>query len=337
MIKGVISIIIPAYNSEKSIGRTVESILDQSYKDLEIIIVNDASSDNTLKLIKSLSGCDHRIVIIDLEENVGVHEARMQGLRKSKGKWIGFVDADDYVNPDMYQVLLNDIIDNNADISLCSVERVNEAGVRLGLVPKFRKSQIVESDLLEKLTDLKFGPPYLCNKLYSREIIIDLADKPFPWRQSLNEDLVINIGCFLKAKRVVLNEHVFYSYVDNPKSATSSNNNEKNYIEHVKAFAIALHLYRNESSFVKEKIFDIFREQITYPSMHIDETLKLDKYKKDLLEAVDLVCLYDPLSIIKLASRNNKANHLGKSTLYKIVKRSIDKYVTKKGLYEFVR
>lgn len=225
-MKNLISIIVPAYNAEKSIRRTIDSILEQTYKNLEIIVINDCSIDNTLLVLEQYSNADSRIKVINLEENQGVHEARMHGLRASKGQWIGFVDADDYVHPEMYQTLWNDALKYNADIALCSVRRVNEYGKLIAYVPKFRKNQVLDVRLLENLTQFKLGAAYLWNRLYSRDVIIDIAEQKYPWRQSLNEDMLINIGCFIKAKRIYLNSKVFYNYVDNITSATATVNKE---------------------------------------------------------------------------------------------------------------
>lgn len=337
MTDNLISIIVPAFNAEKSISYAIKSVVNQTYKNIEIIVINDASTDQTLTVLDELSSTDERIFIVNLNDNVGVHEARMIGLRMSRGSWIGFVDADDYIDSSMYKHLLEDVLDNNADIGLCSVERVDKVGNRLNFAPKFRKCQLVENDLLESLTQLKFGPAYMCNKLYSRSVIIDISNKKFPWRQSINEDLIVNIGCFLNAKSIFLNKNVYYSYVDNPKSATSSRNNTKAYVEHIKAFAVALHLYGNESEFLKEKIYDVYRAQITYSSMHLDKVVVLDEYREELLKAIQLMLLYDPLSMVKLASRNKESNHLGKATLYKITSRFFDKFIKNKNGYEFIK
>lgn len=128
MTNNLISIIVPAYNVSDKIKFTLNTLINQTYKNLEIIIVNDASTDNTLEVIMKLSSQDNRIKVINLQENVGVHEARMRGLRESNGNWIGFVDADDYVSLDMYQSMLDDARKNKVDIVICGVQRVDEEG-----------------------------------------------------------------------------------------------------------------------------------------------------------------------------------------------------------------
>lgn len=336
-MKKLISIIVPAHNAEKSITRTLDSIINQTYENIEVIVVNDSSSDNTLSVLKEASEKDSRICILDLPENKGVHEARMRGLRESKGQWIGFVDADDYIHPEMYETLLQNVIIHNADIGLCSVERVNEQGKRLQYLPKFRRNCVVDRNLLEDLTQFKFGAAYIWNRIYSRDIIIEAASKNFPWRQSLNEDLLINIGCFIKAKRIFLNSSVFYSYVDNPKSATTIAGNERAFVEHFRAFALALHFYGHISEQVQEAIYDVYKTQLAYGTMHIETTLVLDNYKKELQGAVDLINKNHPIAMAKMSSRNSKTNPSFKMRVFRLLRKQISKFLLKDKEFQFIK
>ena len=104
-MKDKISIIIPVYNLEKYIKRAVESVLKQTYSNIEVIIVDDGSSDKSWTIIQEIADGDNRVVPIH-QENGGVTSARLNGVRHSMGEWIGFVDGDDEVEPDMYEILL---------------------------------------------------------------------------------------------------------------------------------------------------------------------------------------------------------------------------------------
>lgn len=333
----LISIIIPAYNAEKSIQQTLNSVLAQTHKNIEIIVINDASTDNTLNELQKYAIKDSRIKVINLEENQGVHEARMHGLRASTGQWIGFVDADDYIHPEMYQTMLSDVLNYNADIGMCSVKRVNEQGKLIRYAPKFRKNQVVDSNLLENLTQFKLGAAYLWNRLYSRDVIIDIVDKKFPWRQSLNEDLVINIDCFIKANRIVLNEQAFYSYVDNGASATATVNKEKAYVEHFKAFVLALKFYGHFPNETQELIYDVYRTQFAYPIMHVEKVGKLQKFDKELLVALKVAQDKDPLALVKLASRNSKTCSSFIQRLFRVARKVLSKFVFKDKEFEFIK
>ena len=111
-----ISIIIPAYNASKYIIRTLDSICNQTYKNLEIIVVDDGSSDNTLEICKEQSEKDNRIKVFH-KKNEGVTLARDMGISLATGELIGFIDADDTIDPKMYECLYNNLVKYDADIS----------------------------------------------------------------------------------------------------------------------------------------------------------------------------------------------------------------------------
>lgn len=105
MNKLLVSVIIPAYNAEKFIDRCLQSVINQTYKDLQIIVINDGSTDNTLAILKEYEKQDNRITIID-QENTGVSSARNNGLKLVKGEYISFIDADDWMSSDMIERLV---------------------------------------------------------------------------------------------------------------------------------------------------------------------------------------------------------------------------------------
>ncbi|MBR4570580.1 MAG: glycosyltransferase family 2 protein, partial [Candidatus Riflebacteria bacterium] len=107
----MVSVIIPAYNVEKYIGECLDSIIFQTYKNIEIIVVNDGSKDNTLSIIRDYSKKDNRIIIID-KQNTGVSDTRNCGINKAKGVYIVFVDGDDYLANDYITYMLS-LIDKN--------------------------------------------------------------------------------------------------------------------------------------------------------------------------------------------------------------------------------
>ena len=113
-----LSIVVPIYNSEKYLNECIESIVNQTFDDFELILVNDGSKDNSLLICKQWGKKDKRIKIID-KENGGVSSARNAGIKIANGEYIGFVDSDDYINECMYEKLIGAIEKGNADISIC--------------------------------------------------------------------------------------------------------------------------------------------------------------------------------------------------------------------------
>lgn len=117
----LISVIVPAYNIENYIENCLESIIRQTYKNLEIIVIDDGSTDNTGKIIDNFSNFDKRIKVIH-KKNEGVSKARLLGVEESKGEYIGFVDGDDQIEKYMYEHLLNNALKYRADISHCGYQ-----------------------------------------------------------------------------------------------------------------------------------------------------------------------------------------------------------------------
>lgn len=118
-----ISLIVPCYNIRKYLPRCIESILAQTYKNLEIILISDGSTDGTDEVIREYAKKDSRIIPI-FKQNSGVSDTRNRGLDIATGDYIGFVDGDDYIEPEMYETLLKNAIENNADISHCGYQMV---------------------------------------------------------------------------------------------------------------------------------------------------------------------------------------------------------------------
>ena len=121
----IISIIVPVYNVESYLERCIESILNQSFKEFELILVNDGSTDSCKDICNEYKTKDKRIKVIH-KENGGLSSARNAGLDIARGKYIGFVDSDDFINKDMYKTLFNTIQDNNSDMIICDYYKVNE-------------------------------------------------------------------------------------------------------------------------------------------------------------------------------------------------------------------
>ena len=126
MNKELISVIIIAYNVENYIGKCLESVINQTYTNLEIIIVDDASTDKTSDICIEYQKKDDRIKYVKHKNNHGQAIARNTGLDNATGEYISFVDSDDFILPDYYELLYNNLQTTNADISICNFKYVNE-------------------------------------------------------------------------------------------------------------------------------------------------------------------------------------------------------------------
>lgn len=126
----LVSIIIPAYNAEDTIERTIASVLSQTYNHIEVVVVNDGSADNTANCVISRFGKDPRVRLIN-QTNQGVSVARNLGIQEATGEYIAFLDSDDYLERDFVSALIYLIARSNSDIAFCSYTLVNEKGAAI--------------------------------------------------------------------------------------------------------------------------------------------------------------------------------------------------------------
>lgn len=220
-----ISVIVPAYNIESYLSSTLDSILAQTYPNLEVIVVDDGSKDGTGKLIDVYAQKDSRIHAIH-KANGGVTSARLRGVAEASGEWIGFVDGDDFIEPDMYAHLMENAKKYRADISHCGYQMVFPSRVDF----YHNTGKIVEQKGLQGCLDLVQGKhvePSLWNKLYRKELFDGLED----WMDQsikINEDLLMNYYLFKKSAHSVFEDICPYHYILRKGSAATSRlNNHK--------------------------------------------------------------------------------------------------------------
>lgn len=212
-----ISVIVPAYNCQDTIEKCINSIQNQTYKNLEIIVVNDGSTDNTAEVIKSLQDEDERLKVFSIP-NGGVSHARNIGIDNSTGDYITFVDSDDYIDKEMYETLLDLANNNLAQIAHCSYKCVD--GDIVNAVGDTGKVIVQKHDeALKCLLSGRFFTGSLCNKLYERELFENVRlDETIKF----NEDVLANFHLFEKADKSVYTDKAYYTYVQNSLSATHS-------------------------------------------------------------------------------------------------------------------
>ncbi|MGL4345381.1 MAG: glycosyltransferase family 2 protein [Cellulosilyticaceae bacterium] len=227
-----ISIIIPAYNVVQYIERCLESILRQTYKALEIIIVNDGSTDATAVICEAYAKKDERIRLIH-QKNQGVAVARNTGIALATGSFIGFVDPDDWVEPQMYEALYTCLKQSPYPVCMCSYYKDSKKGSTPQLFPFNKKSlsryEVIEEvispmigidDLLPKYTYI-MGCVWRC--LYRKDFL-DQYDLRFQKGITIMEDLVFNVGVLLRAEGICIEEGIWYHYVQNKSSVLHSYN-----------------------------------------------------------------------------------------------------------------
>ncbi len=218
----MISVIVPAYNIENYIVRCLESLIGQTYKELEIIVVDDGSTDQTGRIIDDYAAKDYRILPIH-KKNEGVSIARITGLEKTTGEYIGFADGDDIAEPQLYEHLLSNALKYRADISHCGYQMEFPDG-RKDLYYGTGKLEVLDRERgLEALLRGDYIEPGLWNKLYRRELIKGIANSSI-WDAEIriNEDLLMNYILFKQARTSIYEDCCLYRYMKRKGSASTS-------------------------------------------------------------------------------------------------------------------
>lgn len=223
-----ISIIIPIYNSEKYLNHCIDSVLNQTYKNLEILLVNDGSTDTSDIICQRFASMDNRIVYIK-KSNEGVSSARNCGLEKVTGEFIGFVDSDDIIEKDMFEKLLATAINHKADIVECGHNLVD---LKNRIKPFPLNHEIIEGSLncVTNYLLSKNTRNFVCNKLYNKDVINGLRFSKLAY----SEDFVFNVKSFNNCNKKIVIEDILYNYVITSTSATQQAFNLKR-LDQIKA------------------------------------------------------------------------------------------------------
>ena len=218
MDEKLVSVIIPAYNIEDYIGRCLDSVLSQTYKNFEIIVVDDGSRDHTGEILDNYAKKDRRIKVIH-KENGGVSSARNKGIEAAEGDYIGFIDGDDLIESEMYKTLVDLLEEENADIAHCGYQMVFPDRVDYYHNTGKKKIQTTEEGLKDLLSG-EMIEPGLVNKLYKKELIKNCR---LDETVKINEDLLMNYQLFKLSQKSVYYDITPYSYMIRSSSATGAN------------------------------------------------------------------------------------------------------------------
>lgn len=248
----LVSVIIPAYNVAPYIDKCIDSILKQTYQDIEIIIVDDGSTDETGSIIDGYNSS--RIKVIH-QENAGVTAARLNGVEHATGYWIGFVDGDDILDKTMYERLVLNAEKNNAQISHCGYLIEMPTGTtyvygtkKLICYPHNEGiSALLEGDSFE---------PSLCNKIYMHSLFGDIDTEKIKLENIRNmEDLLLNYYLFRAANQTIFEDYCLYHYIKRDNSASTSKATFKKWNDILRVFDILLEEDKGENtSTIKSRI-----------------------------------------------------------------------------------
>lgn len=245
-MKFKISIIVPIYKVEKYLNRCIDSILSQSYENIEVILVDDGSPDNCGKICDEYQLKDKRIKVIH-KINGGLSSARNSGLDIATGDYIGFVDSDDWIEPKMYETLIENAIKYDAQISVGGVVDLLEEGNKYTSIKSTFNGNIDIQCLNKEQAMKKFFLESWSawDKIYKREVHENIR---FP-EGEINEDEAIAINLLENCEKIVYTNEIFYNYIKRKDSITTSEFSEKK-----------LDWYRNckkNLEFIKENYFNL--------------------------------------------------------------------------------
>lgn len=218
-----ISIIVPVYNVEPYIEKCLDSILNQTFTDFELILIDDGATDRSGAICDEYAQRDTRVIVIH-QTNQGVSAARNKGLDVAAGEYIGFVDPDDFIEQDMYEFLYNSLNDHFADISICGVYLDYPGGEQRKYSYKEMTIILNSKEAIEcMLRNDPFGG-FLPNRLYKRKLFKSLY---LDEKIALCEDVLIGVDLFDRAKAVVYLSGAKYHYLQSGESCTTKGFSEK--------------------------------------------------------------------------------------------------------------
>ncbi len=238
----LISVIIAAYNIEAYIERGVRSVCEQTYANLEIIVVDDGSTDATGSILDELAEKDARIQVIH-EDNGGLSHARNMGIARTHGNYIGFVDGDDWIDPNMYEMLFSALKDKRADLAVCRYRQISRTRTLDGSVDRailFEAQEALQVYVEEREEYAIQNAAW--NKLYRKEL---LEGNLFP-EGRWYEDIVFATEALARAGRCIYLDIALYNYIiDREESIMNCRINSRTFTDQIPAYYEKTELLRN--------------------------------------------------------------------------------------------
>ncbi len=218
----LVSVIIPVYNVEKYLNRCVESVIKQTYKNIEIILINDGSTDGSLEVCRQLQKKYPMIVVVD-KPNGGSSSARNAGIKASHGDYIAFLDSDDWVTSDCYEYMLRLLVANDADLTDVMIYQVRSEIDQIPTINEkievYTGRDILEHYMYRGMSEQNGAPYSACRKLYKRNLF--QGDTSRFVEGTVNEDICFNYRVLSKCEKIVVSNQIKYFYFQNDTSITN--------------------------------------------------------------------------------------------------------------------
>lgn len=286
-----ISIIVPVYNSEKELDRCIQSVIDQTYKNIEIILINDGSTDNSLEICEKY-GAEYDFIKVLSQSNQGQSSARNKGIEAASGDLIGFVDSDDVIHPEMYNYLYTILDKHQADLSAIQVKTVkhmNEINTTMNdeSVEIVDKTELLEDYMYDGLNK-SAGQYSAGRKLFKKELLSEVRFL----EGYIFEDILFNYEVLEQAHRLVKSEKIMYYYFQDSDSTMRRRFTEKE-LDLLYICDLIIEKTKKEnnanlteySEMKKARSYFSLLAKIAYFDTNI-ETQRLNKIKKNLVSGL---------------------------------------------------
>ena len=223
----LISIIVPIYNVKNYIEKCVNSLISQTYKNIEILLIDDGSTDDSPILCDKLKEKDSRIYVYH-KKNGGLSDARNYGIERAKGKYLSFIDGDDYIDEDMIEFLYSELKENNCDISICGKYLNYENGTQIDVNNSKEKIIMDKKQALIYINSFKGFDMSACDKLYKKDLFNDIS---FPYGKKC-EDFYTMYKLFDKCdNKIVYNAVSKYHYYQRNDSISRNSTIDHSYVD----------------------------------------------------------------------------------------------------------
>ena len=271
----LITVIIPCYNIENYIEKCIESIEKQTYKNIEIIVVDDGSKDKTVEILNNLQKKYSNIKVYQNSKNRGAAYARNFAIKKAKGEYIGFVDSDDYITEDYYEKLMQKAIEEDADLVATDIEVVFEGTNQPSILSKSCNGDVTKFNLVNN--GLAASP---CNKIIKKELI-----KKYPFLEGkINEDVASILPAIVNAEKVAYVDGIKYFYIQRENSVQNKEVNIKR-IEMFDAIDTCFERIKEDKNFKK------YKEAILYQQVVLLYMVIIPK-QQDFIKRQELLDLF---------------------------------------------
>lgn len=237
-----VSVIVPVYNAEKYIEQTLQALIKQTLKEIEIIVINDGSTDHSDAIIKKMAKQSDKVIYVN-RENRGVGPTRNEGMAMAKGEYIGFCDSDDIPNKNMYEKMYKAAKEEDADVAVCD-ENIIKNNIVTNRNHKKLKETVYIKDINSFFEDYYFTKKYenhVWDKIFKRDIIIKNNIKFGDLKRITGEDTFFSITIIPYCKKIIFLEDKLYNYMVRPNSIMNTYNPQKmektiRFMEEVKKF-----------------------------------------------------------------------------------------------------